>query len=139
MPSIAAWVDTGFLVALFARDDPHHQSAVKFLAGARDLEFHSIWPVVSEAGFFLDPAGKAAMLEWLELGPILFHEIGITDLPAIRSTLKKYRDLSPDITDAVLVTFAGLHGITRIVTVDVRDFSVYRTPGGKIIERLWIG
>lgn len=139
MPSIAAWVDTGFLVALFARDDPHHQSAVKFLAGARDLEFHSIWPVVSEAGFFLDPAGKAAMLEWLERGPILFHEIGITDLPAIRSTLKKYRDLSPDITDAVLVTFAGLHGITRIVTVDVRDFSVYRTPGGKNIERLWIG
>ena len=138
MRSTAAWVDTGFLVALFARDDSHHKSAVEFLASARDIEFHSIWPVVSEASFFLDHAGKVAMLEWLERGPILFHEIGIGDVPAIRSTLKKYRDLSPDITDAVLVTFAGIHAIYRIVTVDVRDFSVYRTGGGKAIERLWL-
>lgn len=138
MPSTAAWVDTGFLVALFARDDSHHESAVEFLAGAGNIEFHSIWPVVSEASFFLDHSGKTAMLEWLERGPILFHEIGLADVPAIRSTLKKYRDLSPDITDAVLVTFAGIHGIFRIVTVDVRDFSVYRAGGGKAMERLWL-
>lgn len=138
MPSTAAWVDTGFLVALFARDDTHHESALAYLRSATDIEFHSIWPVVSEASFFLDTAGKAAMLEWLEQAPIVFHEIGIQDLPEVRATLKKYRDLSPDFTDAVLVTLAGIHGIDRIVTVDLRDFSAYRVRGKKGFERLWL-
>jgi predicted nucleic acid-binding protein len=59
-------------------------------------------------------------------------------LAAIRATLKKYRDLSPDFTDAALVTLAGIHGIDKIVTVDVRDFSAYRTRDGKSFERLWL-
>ncbi len=40
MPNTAAWVDTGFLVALFARDDEHFASAVEFLANAQRLELH---------------------------------------------------------------------------------------------------
>lgn len=62
----------------------------------------------------------------------------MADLEAIRSIMKKYRDLSPDFADAVLVALAGIHGIDNIVTVDVRDFSAYRLPGGKVIERLWL-
>jgi predicted nucleic acid-binding protein len=138
MPSTAAWVDTGFLVALFARDDCYHDTGIAFLREANDLEFHSIWPVVSEASYFLDTAGKTAMLDWLERGPIVFHELGIKDLPEIRATLKKYRDLSPDFTDAALVTLAGIHGIDRIVTVDLRDFSAYRVKGRAGFVRLWL-
>ncbi len=138
MPSTAAWVDTGFLVALFAADDAHHESAVAFLKSARGVEFHSTWPVVCEASFFLDNPGKIALLEWLEQGPIAFHEIGMTDLPAVRRIVEKYSDLSPDFTDAVLVALAGIHGIDKIVTVDVRDFSAYRLPDGKEIQRLWL-
>lgn len=138
MANTAAWVDTGFLVALFAGDDRYHAAAVDFLRDAGNTEFHTMWPVISEASLFLDNAGKTAMLEWLEEGPILFHEIGLGDLAAIRATLKKYRDLSPDFTDAALVTLAGIHGIDKIVTVDVRDFSAYRTRDGKSFERLWL-
>lgn len=138
MPSTATWVDTGFLVALFAADDSHHESAIAFLKSTQGVEFHSIWPVVSEASFFLDNPGKIALLEWLEHGPITFHEIGMADLAVIRPIMKKYRDLSPDFTDAVLVALAGIHGIDKIVTVDVRDFSAYRLPDGKVIERLWL-
>lgn len=138
MPNTSAWVDTGLLVALFARDDTHHDSAVEFLKKARRVELHSIWPVVSEASFFLDGDGKAALLKWLEKGPITFHELTRADLPAIRATLTKYDDLSPDFTDAVLVTFAGVLGIHAIATVDVRDFSAYRLPGGVAFERLWL-
>jgi predicted nucleic acid-binding protein len=53
VPNIRAWVDTGFLVALFARDDAYHASALEFLKKAADIEFHLIWPVVTEAAFFL--------------------------------------------------------------------------------------
>src|SRR5207245_292415 len=98
---------------------------------------HSIWPVVSEASFFLGGDGKDALLKWLEKGPIVFHEITIADLAAIRSTMKKYRNLAPDFTDAALVTLASIHGIHASVTVDIRDFSAYRLPGGKAFERLW--
>ena len=97
-----------------------------------------MWPVVSEASFFLDNPGKIALLEWLEQGPITFHEIGVSDLGVIRSIIKKYRDLSPDFTDAALVALAGLHAIDHIVTVDVRAFSAYRLPGGKSFRRLWL-
>ena len=38
MPNTAAWVDTGFLVALFARNDAHFSSAVAFLDNAKQLE-----------------------------------------------------------------------------------------------------
>lgn len=138
MPSTAAWVDTGFLVALFAHDDTHHDSALAYLKAADDVEFHSIWSVVSEASFFLDVAGKTALLQWLEQGPIRFHEIHLDDLPAIRATLKKYRDLSPDFTDVALVTLANIHGIDHIITVDLRDFSAYRLAGGKVMQRLWL-
>ena len=137
MPNTTAWVDTGFLVALFAADDSYHASAVEFLKSTKQLEFHSVWPVVAEASFFLDTNGKSALLEWLEQGPITFHEIGSGDLPVIRAVLRKYKNLSPDFTDATLVALAGIHGIEKIVTVDIRDFSAYRLPTGRAMERLW--
>ena len=137
MPSTDAWVDTGFLVALFARNDPHHASAVEFLAKAQPLKLHSLWPVVVEACFFLDTSGKTALLAWLERQGIALHDLSLAELPAIRSTLEKYHDLAPDFTDAALVTLAGIHGINAIITVDVRDFSAYRLPNGRAFERLW--
>lgn len=139
MPSTAAWVDTGFLVALFARNDAYFTSAVEFLAkNAQRLELHSLWPVVAEACFFLDTPGKVALLDWLEYKPIILHEFTVAELPAIRATLQKYHDLTPDFTDAALVTLAGKYHINRIITVDVRDFSAYRLPDGQSFERLWL-
>lgn len=138
MPSTSAWVDTGLLVALFARDDPHHASALEFLEGAKRIEFHSLWLVVSEASYFLGAEGKEGLLKWLEKGPIVFHELTVADLPGIRATLKRYQNLSPDFTDAALVTLAGALGIHAIATVDLRDFSAYRLPGGAAFERLWL-
>lgn len=138
MPNIAAWVDTGFFVALFARNDTHHRSAVEFLVNHQYLELHSLWPVVTEAGFFLDTSGKIALLTWLERHGVILHDLSIIELPEIRNTLKKYQNLTPDFTDAALVTLAGTNGINKIITVDVRDFSAYRLPDGRSFERLWL-
>ncbi len=138
MPNTAAWVDTGFLVALFAQNDRHFASAVTFLDNAKQLELHSIWPVVVEACFFLDASGKAALLSWLERGAVILHELTVQQLPAIRATLAKYHDLSPDFTDAALVTLASVYRINKIITVDIRDFSAYRLSGSCSFERLWL-
>ncbi len=138
MPNTAAWVDTGFLVALFVRNDEHHLSAVNFLANNQRLSLHSLWPVVTEAGFFLDTSGKIALLSWLERRGMIMHDLSINELPQIRATLNQYHDLAPDFTDAALVTLAGISGINQIITVDVRDFSAYRLPDGRFFKRLWL-
>lgn len=138
MASTAALVDTGFLVALFARSDKHHQSAREFLAGAGNIQLHSIWPVVTEACYFLDTDGKSALLKWLERGTVVMHDIVVADLPAVRKTLEKYRNLEPDFTDAALVTLAGSLCITGIITVDCRDFTAYRIGNGQSFQRLWL-
>ncbi len=138
MPSTNAWVDTGFLVALFAKNDKHHTSAQAFLRSLGQIELHSIWPVVVEACFFLDTHGKLALIQWIERGALTLHDIRTQDLPIVRNTLEKYQNLEPDFTDAALVTLAGLHKIRHILTVDERDFSVYRLADGSCFERLWV-
>ena len=138
MTNTATWIDTGFLVALFARNDSHHTAAMAFLADNRELDMHSIWPVIVETCFFLNVDGKQALIRWLERGAIVMHEITAQDLPLIRNTLDKYQNLEPDFTDAVLVTMADLSNIRQVLTVDVRDFSAYRFTDGGTFERLWI-
>ncbi|MBI4754021.1 MAG: PIN domain-containing protein [Betaproteobacteria bacterium] len=138
MPNTGALVDTGFLVALFARDDQHHDSAVKFLAAAGAVALHTVWPIVAEAAFFLDTAGKDALLEWIERGAIAVHELTAREVPLLRRTLRKYADLSPDLADLALVVLAERLAILRIVTVDVRDFSVYRLGNGQSFVRIWL-
>jgi predicted nucleic acid-binding protein len=137
VPNTAAWVDTGFLVALFAANDSHHESAVEFLRESPKLELHSIWPVVTEAGFFLGPSAKDALLAWLEEDTVVLHPLELNDLSAVRATLQKYRNLGPDFTDAMLVTLATRLGIDAILTGDVRDFSAYRLGRNKTFRRLW--
>ena len=39
-----------------------------------------------------------------------------------------------DLADAALVWLAGESGLRRILTVDERDFGVYRLKGGKRFE-----
>ncbi|WP_286019295.1 PIN domain-containing protein [Candidatus Venteria ishoeyi] len=78
------------------------------------------------------------MLRWIERGAMTLYEVTVDDLPAIRAILEKYSNLEPDFTDAALVALAGKYEITKILTVDQRDFSVYRLPKGRQFERLWV-
>lgn len=138
MPSMVTLVDTGFLVALFAVNDKHHEKAKQFLENNRQLEMHCVWPVIVETCFFLNHDGKQALLQWLKLGAMVMHEITAQDISHISNTLNEYNNLEPDFTDAVLVTMANLYHIKKILTVDVRDFSVYRLNDGSSFERLWV-
>ncbi len=133
-----AWVDTGFLVALFARDDKHHNDAVAFIKEHQDLEMHSIWPVIVETCFFLNNQGKQALLKWLGRGVMVMHDIFPQDIPQIESIIEKYASIDPDFTDATLVALAGQRKIRKVLTVDTRDFSIYRFADGYTFERLWI-
>jgi len=50
----------------------------------------------------------------------------------------QYKNTDPDFTDAVLVHFAGKSKMRSILTVDKRDFSIYRFSDESSFERLWV-
>jgi predicted nucleic acid-binding protein len=49
-----------------------------------------------------------------------------TDVPGMKSLMEKYRDLPMDMADAALVHVAMREDIRRVLTLDQRDFGIYR-------------
>lgn len=136
MPAVIA--DSGFLVALGIRRDPRHAAATAFLK-TWNGEIIVPSPVVVETCFFFSTAAKITLLDWLkirvkvaEVPPGAYAEIG--------SILTRYASLDPDFTDAAIVWLADEIGCRGILTVDKRDFGVYRLKGGKRFEIVrWSG
>ena len=102
-----AWVDTGFLVALFARNDSHHEEAKAFIKDNQSLEMHSIWPVIVEACFFLNNQGKQALLKWVERGALTMHDITPRDTPLIREVIEQYKILTQTLLMRHLLRWQG--------------------------------
>jgi len=57
-------VDTGFLVALYRRNDELHQSALRFLQGNRE-RLLTVSPVIVEACHFLAIEARMHLLQWI--------------------------------------------------------------------------
>ncbi|MBH1970181.1 hypothetical protein FK216_03400 [Moraxellaceae bacterium AER2_44_116] len=49
---------SGFLVALIAKDSPHHETATTMLKKHGRANFHTLWECVTEAGHFLNNQGR---------------------------------------------------------------------------------
>jgi predicted nucleic acid-binding protein len=43
--------------------------------------------------------------------------------------MKQYRDLPMDLADASLVALAEKYGVSKVFTLDHKDFSIYRFKG----------
>lgn len=126
-------LDTGVLVALYARDDPHHGAARRWLAGFHG-QLHTVEPVLAEASFFLPPAARAALADLAASGTIELHMLTADGGRRLAELMRKYADQDPDWADLALVVLAEQLGITRIATLDVADFSVYRVHGRRKFE-----
>ena len=131
-------VDSGFLVALAIARDPRHQPARAFLSGYRgDLLIPA--PVVAETCYFLSTAGKVRMLDWLSAPRRSVLDLPAAAYPGVGAMLARYAALDPDFTDAAIVWLARETGCSAILTVDLRDFGVYRIKGNKRFEVVkWI-
>ena len=132
-PAGGVLLDTGVLVAVYARDDPRHLSVTRWLAGFRGA-LHTVEPVLTEAAYFLPARLRAAIAELVERGVIQVHHPDRTAYARIEELLRKYTDIDPDWADVALVWLAETIGITRIATLDVADFSIYRIHGRKRFE-----
>jgi predicted nucleic acid-binding protein len=121
-------IDTGPLVALYARDDPGHDSAARWLAGYHG-SLHTVEAVLAEAAFFLHPRARAALAELAARGVLRVHQPDAAGHARMAELLRKYADLDPDWADIALVWLAESSGINRIATLDVVDFSALRIHG----------
>jgi uncharacterized protein len=131
----AVLVDTGPLVALFVRNDPDHEQVTAWIRGFRG-KLLTTWPVITEVSHFLEPKVTVRFLRWIEAGGAMIVEVPGEALSAIIQSMEKYLDCPMDLADASLVWLAGQSNVRDIVTLDVRDFTAFRTPQGKPFKDL---
>jgi hypothetical protein len=117
-------------VALIHADDRHHASCREALEQIRD-SLATVWPVITEAMYLLDFSGQAQDGLWrlLERDAVKILPLDAGDVPRMRELMRKYRDLPMDLADAALVRASEREKISRVFTIDRRDFEVYRPRG----------
>ena len=115
--------DTGFLVAFANRGDRHHEWAVG-VAEQVSEPLLTCEPVLAEAAFHL--GSVSLVLAMVQDGLVTPAFDCRQHLPQLAALAQRYADRSPDLADLCLVRMSELHPRHRVVTVDRRDFRVYR-------------
>ncbi|HWK84464.1 MAG TPA: PIN domain-containing protein [Caldimonas sp.] len=126
-------VDTGVLVAMFDRLDSHHEAAAAWV-GRSEAALLTVVPVLTKASFFLPTRLRAALAGLAVNGTLELHHPNAAGYARVAQLFTKYADQNPDWADMELVWLAESTGISRIATLDIGDFSVYRIHGRKRFE-----
>ena len=121
-------VDTGFLVAFGRRSDPLHTAADAFLRGFAG-RLITVTPVIVETCFFLDAQAKVRLLGWAGSGALGVMDAGVDAYGDLARIIARYADRDIDLADAALIWLADRTGLRSILTVDSKDFSIYRLAG----------
>ena len=124
------------MIALFLEREPRHKEVKRFLK-VNKSRLLSTWPVITEVCHFLNSAGKSAFLTWAARGGLIIEPISVTDLDDLIALLAKYTDREMDFADASLIWLADKSGIADILTLDRKDFAVFRLSSGKSFRQVF--
>jgi predicted nucleic acid-binding protein len=123
-------LDAGPLIAALNRDDRYHDWATETLARVGP-PFHSCAEAMAEAAAMT--GRPAAIVEMIHAGEVVL-DFDLSDHSAfVLALLNKYADREMDLADACIVRMSELVRDCRVVTLDRRDFSVYRRNGRDLI------
>lgn len=121
--------DTGPLVAVANADDRHHAQCVALVAVSTGpllvpptVLVEACWILNDRAG----PAAQAALLDSVAAGELQLTDLLPADVARMAQLVRTYHDLKLDPADASVIAVAERLGITRIATLDRRDFTVVR-------------
>ena len=125
--------DTGPLVAYLNRRDPHHKWAVSIMKQARP-PLVTCEPVLTEAVYFLREDGMEVdpLFLLLERGALRLEFDVSEHWPRIRTLMARYGQM--DLADASIVVMSELHTRSQVLTIDWKDFSVYRRNDRQVID-----
>ena len=123
-----AVADTGFVVALLNRSDPKHND-VKVAYGQQQSVLLP-QTVLAEVAYLLGrDAGGATVVAFLRgLSASRFSLVALTDqnVTRVAGILEQYADSRIDFVDASVMAIAEHYGIKKILTLDQRDFRLFR-------------
>ncbi|NMF57845.1 type II toxin-antitoxin system VapC family toxin [Pseudanabaena yagii] len=121
-------IDTGAFVALFNRRDSAHLAAQRAFETIQEPMI-TTFPVITETCYFLaataSHTAQSNFLKSFVLGAFQIFDLEPNHIDRMIVLMEKYADLPMDMADASLVVLAEQFS-GRILTVDRRDFSVYR-------------
>lgn len=125
-------VDAGFLLALLASRDAHHQWAV-----AQAWELPPPWftceAVLSETFHLLEEYGTPAVLAaLLERGALVVTFSVSGNMQPVLKLIEKYSNVPMSLADACLVRMSETMANPIVLTTD-RDFRIYRRHSRQIV------
>lgn len=115
--------DTGFLIAFLDRNDRYHSWAVS-VAQRVDAPLITCEPVLAETAFHRQSV--AVVLEMISLGMLQLAFNCSAHLASLSALATRYSDRKPDLADLCLIRMSELYPNHVVLTVDERDFRVYR-------------
>lgn len=122
--------DTGLIVALLNRDDRHHHWALE-IARTVSEPLLTCESVLSEAGF------QVGSIQWV-LGLVRngFLKVAFDlskNFEQVRELADRYQGRTPDLADLCLIRMSEIYSNLPVLTVDEKDFRVYRRNGRDVI------
>lgn len=125
--------DTGPLVAYLDSRDPHHDWAVGLMKQLRPPLLISE-PVLTEVLYFLreDELDCGPLFDLLERDVLRIDFDLRTAWPRVRVLMSRFESM--DLADAAVVVMSEQHVRCQVLTVDRKDFSVYRRNDRQMID-----
>jgi uncharacterized protein len=126
---MSAILDTSFLLAMTNPTDLHHKRVISV---ARKLSEPLLLPipVLPEICYLLaSRVNHAAMRQFLQQltnSSTILEPITHLDLQRVHEILQQYADSRLDFVDATIVAIAERRNITRILSLDRRDYTIIR-------------
>lgn len=120
--------DTGFLFAVLNETDPLHTSCAAVIE-AEAAPFLPEVVLTKLAYLVLRDLGYKSLTVFLRsvaAGELPLVATELQDLERAAEILEKYADSKIDFVDCVIMAIAERLNITRILTVDRRDFGLFR-------------
>jgi predicted nucleic acid-binding protein len=125
---MSALLDTGFVLALFSPNDAAHERCLRVMANEPDPLLPT--PVLPELAYMaIRNVGYAPFLSFFRFAidgkPRLVFPT-TEDFSRAADIMDQYSDSKIDFVDCVIVAMAERLNISRILTVDQRDFRMIR-------------
>ncbi|CCI03901.1 MAG: PIN domain-containing protein [Microcystis sp. M048S1] len=130
--------DTGFVVALLNQSDIKHSDVVAIYQNYQQILLPQT--VLAEVAYLVGrSAGVSTVAAFLKgLSASRFHLIPLSETDVIRVSeiLEEYKDSRIDFVDATVMAIAERLKITLILTLDQRDFRLFRPKHCQSLEIL---
>lgn len=126
---MAVLLDSGFLFASLNASEAEHQSTIRVLENLRESIVFPV-PAITEVAYLLardiNNDAAADFIASLAATELTLEHPHQEDYLRSAELLRQYADARLDFVDALIVAIAERLNITRVLTLDRRDFQLVR-------------